>query len=141
MRWPLMDSARPYRTDIDGLRALAVLPVVAFHAEILKGGFVGVDVFFVISGYLIGSNLLADLSAGRFSLGDFYQRRVRRLFPALLVMLLVSSLAALRYLLPAELEDYARSLLAATFSASNLYFWAQSGYFTTPAETKPLLHT
>lgn len=132
-----------YRTDIDGLRAIAVLPVVAFHAQIpqVSGGFTGVDVFFVISGYLISSIILSEVEAGRFSLASFYERRIRRIFPALIAMLLVSSALACMFLLPAELEEYANTLVAAMFSASNFYFWSGSGYFDVAAEQQPLLHT
>ncbi|MEJ0086740.1 MAG: acyltransferase family protein [Pseudomonadota bacterium] len=132
-----------YRTDIDGLRAVAVLPVVAFHAQIpqVPGGFIGVDVFFVISGYLISSIILSEVESGRFSLASFYERRIRRIFPALIAMLLVSSALACIYLLPTELEAFAKSLAAAMFSASNFYFWSGSGYFDVAAEQQPLLHT
>jgi peptidoglycan/LPS O-acetylase OafA/YrhL len=132
-----------YRADIDGLRAVAVLLVVACHIGIYKfrGGFVGVDVFFVISGYLISSVILSEIAASRFSLASFYERRIRRIVPALLVMLLATSVLAYRYLLPVELEDFAKSLVAAIFSQSNFYFWNQSGYFDAPAAFKPLLHT
>ncbi len=132
-----------YRPDIDGLRAVAVLLVVAFHTGIgkFRGGFVGVDVFFVISGFLISSVILAEISAGHFSIAAFYERRIRRIFPALVVMMFVTSFLAAKYFLPSELTDYAKSLLAATFSVSNFYFWRQSGYFDAPAALKPLLHT
>jgi len=136
-------SPLTYRADIDGLRAVAVLLVVACHIGIYKcrGGFVGVDVFFVISGYLISSVILSEIAASRFSLFSFYERRIRRIVPALVVMLFATSLLAYRYLLPVELEDYAKSLVAAIFSQSNFYFWSQSGYFDAPAALKPLLHT
>src|SRR5580704_10816415 len=132
-----------YRPDIDGLRAVAVLLVVAFHTGIgkFRGGFVGVDVFFVISGFLISSVILSEISAGHFSIAAFYERRIRRIFPALVVMMFVTSFLAAKYFLPSELTDYAKSLLAATFSVSNFYFWRQSGYFDAPAALKPLLHT
>ena len=132
-----------YRADIDGLRAVAVLLVVACHIGIYKfrGGFVGVDVFFVISGYLISSVIFADINASRFSLFSFYERRVRRIVPALLAMLFGTSILAYIYLLPVETEDFAKSLFSAVFSQSNFYFWSQSGYFDSPAALKPLLHT
>lgn len=132
-----------YRTDIDGLRALAVLPVVAFHAQIppFGGGFIGVDVFFVISGYLISSIILSEIDAGQFSLLAFYERRVRRILPALIAVLLVTSLLAYSYLMPIELVAYAKSLLAAVFSGSNFYFWSVSGYFDQASDQQPLLHT
>jgi peptidoglycan/LPS O-acetylase OafA/YrhL len=140
---PQKNSALAYRADIDGLRAIAVLLVLAYHLGIPRfhGGFIGVDVFFVISGFLISSVILAQISASKFSIFSFYERRIRRLFPALLVMMFVTSLLAYKYFLPTELLDYAKSLLAATFSVSNIYFWRQSGYFDAPAAMKPLLHT
>ena len=136
-------SHSTYRADIDGLRAVAVLLVIACHLGIykLRGGFVGVDVFFVISGYLISSTILADIAASRFSVVSFYERRIRRILPALVVMLFVTGLFAYKYLLPLELLDFSRSLLASTVSVSNIYFWNQSGYFDAPAAMKPLLHT
>ena len=132
-----------YRADIDGLRAVAVLLVIACHLGIykLRGGFVGVDVFFVISGYLISSTILADIAASRFSIVSFYERRIRRILPALVAMLCVTGLFAYKYLLPLELLDFSKSLLASTASVSNIYFWNQSGYFDAPAAMKPLLHT
>jgi peptidoglycan/LPS O-acetylase OafA/YrhL len=132
-----------YRADIDGLRAVAVLSVVFFHLKILKvwGGFIGVDVFFVISGFLISSVILKEISESRFSLSAFYQRRIRRIIPALMGMLGASTVAACIFLLPSELESFARSLLAASFSVSNFFFWLHSGYFDAPAADLPLLHT
>ena len=132
-----------YRADIDGLRAVAVLLVIACHIGIykLRGGFVGVDVFFVISGYLISSTILADIAASRFSIVSFYERRIRRILPALVVMLFITGLFAYKYLLPLELLDFSKSLLASAASISNFYFWNQSGYFDAPAAMKPLLHT
>lgn len=131
-----------YRADIDGLRAVAVLSVLAFHVGLSRfgGGFVGVDVFFVISGYLISSIIIADISASRFTIVGFYERRIRRIFPALFAMLAAFSIAAVIFLLPGELVDYAKSMLAATSSASNFFFWLRSGYFDAPT-SKPLLHT
>jgi peptidoglycan/LPS O-acetylase OafA/YrhL len=140
---PSGKSSVKYRADIDGLRAVAVLFVLAYHLGIhrLRGGFVGVDVFFVISGFLIGSIIISELDASRFSIVSFYERRVRRIFPALAVLLLGTSLLAYKFLLPSELVDYGKSLLAATFSFSNVLFLHQAGYFNAPAATKPLLHT
>src|SRR5262252_5114305 len=134
---------RTYRKDIDGLRAIAVTTVIGFHAQwtAFPGGFVGVDVFFVISGFLIGSMIIDDVTAGKFSLLAFYERRIRRIFPALAAMLLAATLLAYLYLLPTEFMSYARSLLAATFSFSNFYFAASAGYFMPAASTLPLLHT
>jgi peptidoglycan/LPS O-acetylase OafA/YrhL len=100
-----------YRADIDGLRALAVVPVVLYHAGVpgFPGGFVGVDIFFVISGYLICGTIDADIRSGSFSLGNFYKRRALRILPALFAMFLVTSILAYLYCLPVELEDYARA--------------------------------
>ena len=136
-------AARPYRSDIDGLRAVAVLSVIAFHVKFsaFPGGYIGVDVFFVISGYLIGSIILEEVRAGRFSLLAFYERRVRRIFPALAALLILLSVPAYLYLLPNELTAYGGSVLAATFSVSNFYFLLHTGYFAAPAYYLPLLHT
>lgn len=131
-----------YRSDIDGLRAVAVLSVVFDHLRMrFSGGYIGVDVFFVISGYLISAVILTDLEKGLFSFAWFYERRIRRIFPALFSMLAVTTLLAYRYLAPSDLESYSRSLLAALFSVSNLLFWHQAGYFDAPSAAKPLLHT
>ena len=132
-----------YRADIDGLRALAVIPVLLYHAGVpgFPGGFVGVDIFFVISGYLICGMIDGDLREGSFSLSNFYKRRMLRILPALFVMFLVTSALAYLYCLPVELEDYSKSLASAVGSVSNVYFAATAGYFDAPAETKPLLHT
>ena len=131
-----------YRPDIDGLRALAVLAVVAFHAfpEYVTGGFVGVDVFFVISGFLITGIILDECRSGTFSLRRFYGRRVRRIFPALLLVLAASLLAGLWLLLPADVERLGKQLAASAAFVSNFYFWFQSGYFSPDARTFPLLH-
>lgn len=132
-----------HRKDIDGLRAVAVLPVVAFHAGIdfIRGGFVGVDVFFVISGYLITSLLMKDIIAGKFSITKFYERRVRRIFPALVAVLLGTFVFAWFYSLPSELVDLSKSAIAAVLSVSNIFFLMQAGYFDGTALSKPLLHT
>lgn len=131
-----------YRTEIDGLRAVAVVPVVFFHAGLssFSGGFVGVDVFFVISGYLITKILIADIDRDRFSILTFYERRIRRIFPALFVVFLFSTIAAANLLLWDEFNEYARSLFFSTFFLANYYFMGDTGYFAGPAETKPLLH-
>jgi peptidoglycan/LPS O-acetylase OafA/YrhL len=133
----------PYRKDIEGLRAVAVLPVVAYHVGLsaVPGGFVGVDIFFVISGFLITQLLYSDIQAGRFSLLDFYERRIRRIGPALLAMLIVTFLLGVRYCLPDDLTLLAKSLVAATLWASNFYFCSTAGYFDLAATSKPLLHT
>lgn len=132
-----------YRAEIDGLRAVAVIPVILFHAgfETFSGGFVGVDVFFVISGYLITTIILADMDAGAFSLANFYDRRARRILPALLFITAVCIPFAWRLLLPNDMENFTQSLVAVATFSSNILFWLQSGYFDTAAEFKPLLHT
>jgi peptidoglycan/LPS O-acetylase OafA/YrhL len=134
---------RTYWKDIDGLRAIAVTTVISYHAgwTLFRGGFIGVDVFFVISGYLMGSMIIDDVSAGRFSILAFYERRVRRIFPALAALLLAACVLAYLYMLPSELEDFGRSLFAATFSYSNFYFAQHSHYFAPQSSTLPLLHT
>ncbi len=131
-----------HRLDIDGLRAVAVLLVILFHTGVgaFSGGFIGVDIFFVISGYLITGIIVRELSRGSFSLGKFYERRARRILPALLVVLLLCSIACYLLFLPQDLVRFAHSLFAALFSYSNIYFWTQAGYFKV-AYTKALLHT
>lgn len=132
-----------YRPEIDGLRAIAVLAVIFFHAGWggFSGGYIGVDIFFVISGYLITSILLAELEEGRFSITRFYERRARRILPALSVVLLVTSIAAFMLMPPALLQDYARSLISVASFCSNVFFYWSSGYFSTASDEKPLLHT
>jgi peptidoglycan/LPS O-acetylase OafA/YrhL len=132
-----------YRPDIDGLRAVAVLAVVFYHAGLsfISGGFIGVDIFFVISGYVISKSLLADLDNGRFSILGFYERRVRRIFPALFVTMIATWLVALILFLPSYLLDYSKSLVACATFLSNVYFWKNSGYFSNGANLRPLLHT
>lgn len=132
-----------YRAEIDGLRAVAVVPVILFHAgfELFGGGFVGVDVFFVISGYLITSIILAEMEDDRFSLLKFYERRARRILPALFFIMLVSVPFAWGWLVPRDMKDFAESLVAAATFSSNFLFWSESGYFDTAAELKPFLHT
>lgn len=132
-----------YRPDIDGLRALAILPVMFFHAGFpgVSGGFIGVDVFFVISGFLITSILLREIDVGCFSILNFYDRRIRRIFPALFGTLLLTSLLAWFFLYPDELTIYGEALTATTFFLSNVYFWQEADYFARAAESRPLLHT
>ena len=132
-----------YRPEVDGLRAVAVVPVVLFHAgySAFAGGYVGVDVFFVISGYLITSLLLQDLSAGRFSLRDFYERRARRILPALYVVIAACLPAAWLLLSPADMQAFARSVVSTVLFFSNVLFWSEADYFASAAELKPLLHT
>ena len=135
--------AMNYRREIDGLRALAVIPVILFHAgfKSFSGGFVGVDVFFVISGYLITSIILAEQQAGTFSLISFYERRARRIFPALFVVMLACLPFAWLWMLPSDMKDFSQSLIAVSAFASNILFWQESGYFESAVELKPLLHT
>ena len=132
-----------YRSDIDGLRALAVLPVVLFHFAFpgFTGGFVGVDIFFVISGYLITSLIVGDLYAGRFSFARFYERRIRRIIPALLVMLAAASIFAVALFPPKELADFGLSASAAAAFCSNFFFAFHTDYFSGTETLMPLLHT
>lgn len=135
--------ALDYRADIDGLRALAVLPVVLFHAGIpgFSGGYVGVDIFFVISGYLITRIIAAQVNEGKFSILTFYERRIRRIFPALFVMLTVVTAAGYLFFLSDDLEKLAESTVGALLSISNFVFYEETGYFDNAAILKPLLHT
>jgi len=132
-----------YRAEIDGLRALAVVAVILFHAglEAFEGGFVGVDVFFVISGYLITTILIKDIESNRFSFIEFYERRSRRILPALFFMMLVCILFSWFLMLPNQMKDFSQSILAVSLFVSNVLFWVESGYFEGAAEHKPLLHT
>ncbi|RPH39749.1 MAG: acyltransferase, partial [Desulfobulbaceae bacterium] len=131
-----------YRPDIDGLRAIAVTLVLIFHAfpESLPGGFVGVDVFFVISGYLISGLIFADLQKERFSFADFYARRIRRIFPALILVLTVSSLLGWFLLLPDEYSQLGKHVAGGAGFVSNFVLLGEAGYFDSEAELKPLLH-
>jgi peptidoglycan/LPS O-acetylase OafA/YrhL len=131
-----------YRPDVDGLRALAVSLVVLFHAfpGFLPGGFIGVDVFFVISGFLISSIIFQGLEVGTFTLRDFYARRIRRIFPALIVVLVTNLCAGWFVLFSDEFRDLGRDVFGAMAFISNFILWQTSGYFDTAAETKPLLH-
>ncbi len=139
---PRVLTAEYYRAEIDGLRGIAVLAVIGFHAfpDYVPGGFVGVDVFFVISGFLISSIILRQLSRSQFTIADFYSRRIRRIFPALLVVLTACLLFGGLVLLPNELEQLGKHIGSAALFASNLTLWFESGYFDTTAEFKPLLH-
>jgi peptidoglycan/LPS O-acetylase OafA/YrhL len=138
------DSGRhDYRPDVDGLRAISVLLVMGFHAapRAAPGGFIGVDVFFVISGYLISGIIFSDMSSrGKFDLADFYFRRVRRLFPALAIVLAATLLAGWFFLFPRDLVRLGRQTAAAATFIANLHFWKQSGYFAPSASDIPLLH-
>jgi peptidoglycan/LPS O-acetylase OafA/YrhL len=132
-----------YRREVDGLRAVAVIPVILFHAgfKSFGGGFVGVDIFFVISGYLITSLILAELETGKFSIVTFYERRARRILPALFLVMAACVPLAWLWLLPGDMKEFSHSLAAVSVFASNILFWRESGYFDTAAEFKPLLHT
>lgn len=131
-----------YRPDIDGIRALAVIFVVVHHAfpNVLPGGFVGVDIFFVISGYLISKIIFTEVAAGRFSFLEFYNRRARRIFPALVVVLGVTAGLGWITLFSDEFSILGRHILASTFFVENIYLWSEAGYFDLGAELKPTLH-
>ena len=132
-----------YRPEIDGLRSFAVLPVILFHAGVapFSGGFVGVDVFFVISGYLITTIILGEMLEGRFTISGFYVRRARRILPALVFVILCTLPFAWAWLPPPAFTDFAQSLAAIGLFSSNVLFWMESGYFAADADLKPLLHT
>jgi peptidoglycan/LPS O-acetylase OafA/YrhL len=132
-----------YRADIDGLRAVAILPVLLFHAGLpgWSGGYVGVDVFFVISGYLITGIIAREIDAGQFSILNFYERRARRIMPALMAMIAAVLVAVSILFLPADFAEVPGSAAAATLFVSNVHFFLDAGYFAGAAETKPLLHT
>jgi peptidoglycan/LPS O-acetylase OafA/YrhL len=134
---------RAYREDIDWLRAIAVLAVVAFHFEApaIFGGFVGVDIFFVISGFLITGIIQSEVNSGTFSFARFYERRVRRLLPALYAMVALTAIPSLHFLLTSERLEFFRSVAAVVTFTSNFFFWFQTGYFDHAAVEKPLLHT
>ncbi|MAU68584.1 acyltransferase family protein [Hyphomonas sp.] len=137
-------GAKPgYRADVDGLRAVAVVAVLFFHAgwSRFSGGFAGVDVFFVISGFVIALSLFRDLDAGRFSLSGFFARRARRILPALTVVLLGTLLVSLTIVPPVYFQPFADSLIAASLFVSNLHFWQASSYFNNDMPFRPLLHT
>ncbi len=131
-----------YRSDIDGLRAIAVLAVVAYHAfpRWMPGGFVGVDIFFVISGFLISTIIFGSLTGEGFNYREFYARRIRRIFPALVLMLAATFAFGWYVLLADEFRQLGRHVLASAGFVSNLVLWSEAGYFDTAAESKPLLH-
>lgn len=131
-----------YRPEIDGLRSLAILPVILFHANFswIPGGLLGVDVFFVISGYLISSIIITEKQQNRFSLAHFYERRARRILPALFFVLLCSSIAAWFILAPGSLIEFSYSVIAVVGFVANIFFWQNTGYFDGDAALKPLLH-
>ena len=131
-----------YRSDIDGLRAIAVLSVIAFHVDParFKGGFVGVDIFFVISGFLISSIIYKELESGAFSIVEFYVRRIRRIYPALFLVLSAVCVAGWILLLPSDFVALGKQILGGSTFAANIVLWWQSGYFSPEAALKPLLH-
>jgi peptidoglycan/LPS O-acetylase OafA/YrhL len=130
-----------HRPEIDGLRAVAVVAVLFYHSGLgFSGGYVGVDVFFVISGYLITSLILKDLKLDRFQIAKFWERRIRRLMPAVLTIMVAALCAGWYLLLPEDFSGLAKSVVAQCLLVTNVYFWRDSGYFAAPAQTKPLLH-
>ena len=145
----MLTDARPavprtaHRHDVDGLRAVAVLVILAFHLGLagFPGGFVGVDIFFVISGFVITRGLLVEIERGNFSVKQFYVRRARRLMPALVVTLLLSLVAGSLILSPAELREFSESALASLFSLANFFFYERTNYFANAGHYRPLLHT
>lgn len=132
-----------YRPEIDGLRAIAVIPVILFHAgvQLFSGGFVGVDIFFVISGYLITTIILTELETSRFSLLKFYERRARRILPALYVVMASCLPFAWLWLMPSDAKEFSNSVMAVLAFTSNIFFWQNSNYFDAGSDLKPLLHT
>ena len=139
----LHNPALKYRPEIDGLRSLAVIPVILFHAGVsmFSGGFVGVDIFFVISGFLITSIIKGELEQGTFSIARFYERRARRILPALFAVILVCIPLAWMWMLPDELKHFSKSLISVAIFASNVFFWRSSDYFARDSEQYPLIHT
>ncbi len=138
----MKNSHIQYRPDIDGMRALAVLAVVLFHAfpNIAPGGFIGVDIFFVISGFLITSIISTNLEKGQFSFFDFYSRRIKRIFPSLILVLVSTFILGYFLLIPSELEQVGKHILSGAIFTSNLTLWGEAGYFDISSDSKPLLH-
>ncbi len=138
----MINPDRSYRPDIDGLRAIAVLSVIAFHMypRFLPGGFVGVDIFFVISGYLISQRIIAGHEQGGFSFKQFYIRRIRRLFPAVISTVLLTMIYGSLFLTPDDLIGLSKSAISAVFSAANIHFFLEAGYWDVESWRKPLLH-
>lgn len=136
-------SSKNYRPEIDGLRALAVMPVLFFHAgfTLFGGGYIGVDIFFVISGYLITNIIQQEITHNSFSIINFYERRIRRIFPPLFFICLICIPFAYYWMIPFELKSFFDSLIAINLFSSNFLFWQESEYFSAAAELKPLLHT
>jgi peptidoglycan/LPS O-acetylase OafA/YrhL len=138
----LNKSSSDYRADIDGLRAIAILGVIIFHTfpKLIQGGFVGVDIFFVISGYLISTIILKNLAEGNFSFYHFYYRRIRRIFPALSLILIFAITFGWFVLLPSEYQQLGKYIVSGVGFVSNFTAWQEFGYFDKIAEIKPLLH-
>ncbi len=131
-----------YRPDIDGLRAIAISTVVLYHAfpSLLPGGFIGVDIFFVISGFLISGVVFTQVAAGKFSFEDFYIRRICRIFPALVIVLSITAVVGWTWLLPGDWERLGQEIRGSAFFFANFVFLSQAGYFDEASLTKPLLH-
>lgn len=131
-----------YRREIDGLRAIAVISVILYHANIppISGGFIGVDIFFVISGFLISSIIISEVSSNRFTFSGFYERRIRRIFPALFAVIVTASAAAIILLTPGQLKNFGQSIVATSLFVSNTYFRYKNGYFSPDTENLPLIH-
>ena len=136
-------TAINYRADIDGLRTLAVFSVIFFHADLFyfRGGYIGVDIFFVISGYLITKLIISDLQQKKFSILNFYERRIRRIIPALYFLIIILFPICCFFLSPTKSQEFFRMVLSTIGFFSNIYFWKTSGYFDVESELKPLLHT
>jgi peptidoglycan/LPS O-acetylase OafA/YrhL len=134
---------KSYRPEIDGLRSLAIIPVLLFHAgfKFFSGGYIGVDIFFVISGYLITGIILNEINENKFSLVHFYERRARRILPILLFIIIFSTLFSWFFLNIYALRSFGESLIGVATFSSNFYFWLKSGYFSESTELMPLMHT
>lgn len=138
----IQTQQKKYRPEIDGLRALSVIGVVLYHAGLgFSGGFVGVDVFFVISGFLITGIISKEISEGRFTLTNFWVRRIRRIIPAMAFMLMALFPAAVAFLDASTLVRFSQTSIAQSFMISNISFWRKIGYFNESSELKVLLHT
>ena len=132
-----------YRPEIDGLRAIAVIPVILFHAgfSTFSGGFIGVDVFFVISGFLITTIIATELEDNKFSIVNFYERRARRIMPMIFLVMIATIPFAWFYFLPSDMLSFSDSLISVSTFSSNILFWSESSYFDTASELKPILNS